>query len=91
MEWALITAAKKGAPWAVQWYLKHQARERGYQEQQAAPQEQVLKVEVSYSDDVLRPMAARLTEALPLPPTPEVIDAESSEFEPRVGAPDGQP
>ena len=76
MEWALITAAKKGAPWAVQWYLKHQARERGYQEQQAAPQEQVLKVEVSYSDDVLRPMAARLTQALP---PPDVVEAESVE------------
>jgi hypothetical protein len=79
VEWALITAAVKGAPWAVQWWLKHQARDRGYLEQPVAHADQKLTVEVTYSDDALRPMAARLTEALPVPP-PDVVEAESVEL-----------
>lgn len=80
-EWALITAAKKGAPWAVQWYLKYQARDRGYREEPVAHADQKVTVEVTYSDDALRPMAARLTEERGAPsaqalPPPDVVEAE---------------
>ncbi len=72
-EWALIGAAKKGAPWAVQWILKYLGRDRGYVDQPVAHADQKVVVEVTYSDEVLRPMAARLTEALP---SPDVVEAE---------------
>ena len=82
-EWALYKAAKAGEPWAVQWFLKHQGKRRGYQEVHKTEQDSRVHVDVTYTHDALssgRPS----TTVTPLPkpaeaddlPRLEVVEAE---------------
>src|SRR3954469_5480198 len=52
-EWSLIRAAKAGEPWAVQWFLRYQGKERGYQDVRKTEAESTVRVEVAYTDDAL--------------------------------------
>lgn len=66
-EWALIRAARTGEPWAVQYYLRHQGRERGYVDQKKTDAVPTFRVEVTYTEDALgatRPVTT-VTQLLP--------------------------
>lgn len=86
-EWALIRAAKGGEPWAVQYFLRHQGRERGYVEQKKGEGVPTFRVEVAYTEDALgvsRP-ATTVTQ-LPAPASAERShnehpDAETPQIE----------
>lgn len=89
-EWALIKAARAGEPWAVQWFLKYQGKERGYQEVRKTEQDATVRVEVAYTEDALgagRPTTT-VTQLAQLPPPDGAAEgggsAESSQYEQRV-------
>ena len=73
-ELALFKEARKGAPWAVMFLLKHKARERGYVERTEHQEDREVRVRVEYATEPIRELpAAVVTEA---------IEAEAVEVEP---------
>jgi len=82
-EWALIKAAKRGDPWAVQWFLRYQGKRRGYQEATRDAAGQTLRVDVVYSDELLRPTANSTTvRALPAGhDAVEIVEADVRQLE----------
>jgi len=75
-ELALFKEARKGAPWAVMFLLKHKARERGYVErtEHHSSEDREVRVRVEY--------ATEPTRALPAAVVTETIEAEAVEVDP---------
>jgi len=81
-ELALFKQARRGAPWAVMYLLKHKARERGYADRTEHLSEQKVTVDVTYAPDALQaqaPPQARIAEPLPPPPV-DVVEADAVVF-----------
>ena len=73
-ELALFKEARKGAPWAVMFLLKHKARERGYVERTEHQEDREVRVRVEY--------ATEPTRQLPAAVVTETIEAEAVEVDP---------
>jgi hypothetical protein len=69
-ELALFKEARKGAPWAVMFLLKHKARARGYVDRTEHQIDQELTVRVEYA-----------TEPVPVLPGATVVEAEDPDAE----------
>ena len=68
---ALFKEARKGAPWAVMFLLKHKARERGYVERTEHQEDREVRVRVEY--------ATEPAHLLPATTVSEVVEAEVTE------------